>query len=277
MVEENEKHDVILLLKSGIGVGGISVAGYLLGFSYEKGYTSYFGIPVELIKLNLTTIFLSIIGLIWLLWWIYCIASFGYKILIAGRSGVIRRAIVRSVPFVLLYFYFLIIFANTSTWHSLKWISIATALMSIVNEFVLPLITQRGKGTYYQKLEAQEEDRKKENEPNIVLDVFVHKGNILTIRLLLNIMIILFFLYFSAYWIGEAKAQKQKYFLVTREPKNLVVLRIYGDKFVCAPFDSTTKVVEKTLYLLDTPKQDGIWLDWQQIGPLKPVSKNNKE
>ena len=82
--------------------------------------------------------------------------------------------------------------------------------MSIFNEFVLPLITQCGKGTYYQKLEAQEEDRKKENEPNIILDLFVHKGNILTIRRSLDIIIVLFFLYVSAHWIGEAKAQKQK-------------------------------------------------------------------
>ena len=105
MVEENEKYDVLLLLKSSIGVGAISVTGYLLGFSYERGYTSYFGIPVGLIKLNLTTIFLSIIGLIWLVWLIFCIANVGYNILISRRSDIIRRAIIRSAPSVLFYFY----------------------------------------------------------------------------------------------------------------------------------------------------------------------------
>jgi hypothetical protein len=79
---------------------------------------------------------------------------------------------------------------------------------------------------------------------------------------------------------GSATAERQKEFLVMRKPEHTVVLRIYGDKYICASFDSNTKIVEDTLYIIDATKENGLWLDWQKIGPLKPVSKaktNNRK
>lgn len=243
----------------------------MLGFSYEKGYADYFGIPVQLIRLNLLSIFLSIGGLIGLLWFVFLVSNLGYMVF-AGRSGVIRLAITRSAPLLLVYFGLLYIYRNTSTWQLLKWI-VFLPLTQLFFEFVWPLITQRGKGTYYEKLKAQQEARKRVTvkEPNTIWSVIVQKQNGLTMLQLFDVAVILFVLYGSAHMIGGAEAQRQKSFLIMREPKPLAVLRIYGDQFVCATFDPKVRTVDKTLYLLDAQKQDGFWLDWQQIGPLKPI------
>jgi hypothetical protein len=266
MVEENEKIDAKLWLKSSLGVAALSIVGYLLGFAYEKGYAEYFGIPVQLIKLNLVSIFIIIVALSSLLWFLLLITNAGYMIF-SERPGVIFRGIIRSAPSLLFCAAVFYIYGNTS-WHILKWLILWPAL-TFFGEFVWPLITQRGKGTYFQKLEAQEKLENHWQSKTFWGLVAQRRGGLITLRLILTAWI----LFLLAYWIGMAEAQRQKNFLVVKEPMPLVVLRIYGDKFVCAPFDSKARTVEKELYILDTLKQDGLWLDWQQVGPLKPVDK----
>lgn len=273
MNEVSEKNDANLWLKSGLGVGAISVGGYLLGFAYELGYASYFGIPVQLIKLNLISIFLSITGLFALLWFLFSIINVGYTFF-SQRQAVIFRGIVRSAPSIL--FFAAAFYVYKGTFSYLKWLIFLPALY-LFGEFVLPLITQRGKGTYYQKLGAQEETSKKFQEPKTIFDFIAQKKSGLNLSRLIRAIIIFVILYLFASWIGLVEAQRQKNFLVIREPKPLVVLRIYGDKFVCAPFDSKAGTVEKALYILDTPSPHGLWLDWQQVGPLKPVDKKMAE
>ena len=269
MSEENEKYDFTWWVKSGLGIGAISIGGYFLGFAYEKGYASYFGIPSSLIKLNLINIFLSIIALLGLLWSILWIINLG-SVIFSDRSNAIYRAIVRSAPFVLVSFCLLLLYINTPTWQSVKWSALAPLLYPFL-EFVWPLIEQRGKGTYCQKLEAQEIANRNRKIPKFIWSPIAQKVNALNVRRLFNIAIIFFILCILSYAIGDSEAERQKKFWIVREPQQLVVLRIYGDRFVCAPFDFKAGTVESTLYILDTPKQGGLWLEWQQVGPLKPV------
>jgi hypothetical protein len=270
MSEENDKYDFTSWMKSGLGIGAISIGGYFLGFAYEKGYASYFGIPLPLIKLDLINIFLSVIALIGLLWFILWITNLVYMIF-STWSNAIYRVIVRSAPSLLISFCLILLYINTPTWQSVKWI-VFVPLIVLFLGFVWPLIEQRGKGTYLQKLEAQEQANKNVKAPKL-FSLITQKANTLNRRLLVNIAIILFILYCLAYAVGESEAEKQKNFWIVREPQQLVVLRIYGDRFVCAPFDFKAGTVEKTLYVLDTPKQGGLWLEWQQVGPLKPVDR----
>jgi hypothetical protein len=270
MNEENDKYDFTSWMKSGLGIGAISIGGYFLGFAYEKGYASYFGIPLPLIKLDLINIFLSVIALIGLLWFILWITNLGYMIFSAW-SNVIYRSIVRSAPSLLVSLCLLLLYINTPTWQIVKWVAFVPLILLFLG-FVWPLIEQRGKGTYPQKLEAQEQANKNVKAPKL-FSLIAQKANTLNSRRLVNIAIILFVLYFLAYAVGESEAERQKKFWIVREPQQLVVLRIYGDRFVCAPFDFKAGTVEKTLYILDTPKQGGLWLEWQQVGPLKPADR----
>jgi hypothetical protein len=190
----------------------------------------------------------------------------------SGRTGVISRAILNSAPSILFFSAAFFIYVGTPSWHIYKW-TILWPVFSLFGRFVLPLITQRGKGTYYQKLEAKEQSEDRTQSKTLWGLITKGKGGAIVYILIFAI----WWLYSFANWIGQAEAQKQNYFFVIREPKPLVVLRIYGDRFVCAPFDLREGTVEKAFYILDAPQRDGLWLDWQLIGRLKPVYKQVSE
>ena len=119
MVDKSKKYDSLSLLKSGIGVGAITISGYLLSFSYEKGYTSYFKIPLELIKLDLVNIFSAILSLIGLIYFITWFLNSIYLIFSAS-SNIVQKAFLRTTPYMLYFLIFLAITINTKTWHSYK-------------------------------------------------------------------------------------------------------------------------------------------------------------
>ncbi len=265
MAEGNEKSDVVFWLKSSLGVAAFSIGGYLLGFAYEKGYADYFGIPVQLIKLNLISIFLSIFGLAAVMLALIGYVNAGY-IFFMEHKGVIFRAIIRSAPSLLLCFAIFYIYWNTPWFNTAKAI-IVWPICQLFIEFIIPLIWR--KGTYFQKLEAQEAKYLQMKPMDLYHYFVLNKHSVITLYLITAIAS----LYIFANWAGMAEARAQKGFFVTKEPKPFVVLRIYGDKFICAPFDSKARTVEKALYILDIPKQDGIWLDWREVGPLKLVDK----
>jgi hypothetical protein len=269
MSEENENNDFKLLVKSGLVVGAISIGGYWLGFVYEKGYADYFAIPIQLISLNLISIFISILGLTTVAIGLFVLANTGYTITLEIKGVIYRRIIGLTVP-VLFCAAALLIFGSDS-WNKLK-LFIPLLIYFLLDSFVFPIVGQRGKGTYSQKLEAAEATWRQER-PITLLGLAAQKISRISRRTTMWFVFSIFMLFMFASWIGTAEAQKQKSFWVTREPQPLVVLRIYGNKFICAPFDFKARTVEKTLYILDTPKQGGIWLDWQEVGPLKLVDK----
>lgn len=71
--------------------------------------------------------------------------------------------------------------------------------------------------------------------------------------------------------MGRAKAKRTQYFLVTNDPQPKVVLRIYGDRIICANFDINSKKVESVFTVLNVEDPTRT-LSLQKIGPLKADS-----
>jgi hypothetical protein len=276
MNEEITKKDLLALLKSGIGVGSITILGYVLAFLYEEGYTRYFKIPSELIKLDLINIFIFIFYLLSLIFTIYLIINTCYKY-VCTRQSIVQRAFLRLVPYLLFFLAIQLITINTKTWKFINWIVAIAFLITIFNEFVLPIITQRGKGSYYQKLQLVEERHNKSNfrEPNI-LDIMIPTKYISIYSKVLNVIFILGLFLMATNILGNANAERKEEFLVMRDSEHIAVLKIYGDKYICAPFDPNSKTFADSLYIFNFAKKDDLKLDWEKIGPLKPVTKQNK-
>jgi len=50
----------------------------------------------------------------------------------------------------------------------------------------------------------------------------------------------------------------------------MVVLRIYGDKMVCAPFDRSNGEVERSFVILKVAEDPDLVLHIDKVGPLNP-------
>jgi hypothetical protein len=75
------------------------------------------------------------------------------------------------------------------------------------------------------------------------------------------------FLLICTFSIGHYLATIKKSFLVPVGSPNAVVLEIYGDKLIVAPFNRSKKVVQQEYRIL-TPNSAGD-LRWENVGPLQ--------
>jgi len=89
---------------------------------------------------------------------------------------------------------------------------------------------------------------------------------------LVFIIILLFILISGAYIYGYRKAMGQKLFLIRETTPEQVVLRIYGDKLITAPFDKQNKEVRYGyFYITKMGDEPNILIKFDVVGPLSPV------
>lgn len=267
MSDSDAKSEIKSLLISGVGVAAVSVTGYILAFNYEMGYANFFGIPIRFIKLNLITIFIAVLGLISVFLFIMGCISIVYPFLPKKISSPIYRKLLGLSPFFLIYLGLFIIYGPTWWFYSSVKYTLILFTLLVFFDFVWPLLTQREKGTYFEKLEAQE-SLEHHNQPRTFIGFITSTPKGLRgLRLVFSLLLLLAF----AYCIGNSEAIRKKHFLVLKDRKNTVVLRIYDDKYICAPFNRETKQVDRSLIILESSGQNELILNWQKVGPLKLV------
>ena len=71
---------------------------------------------------------------------------------------------------------------------------------------------------------------------------------------------------------GDAAALKQEEFLVANTSPEMVVLRIYGDHLICAPFDRATKEAQRSYSVLNVADDPQLMVRLEKVGPLRPYS-----
>lgn len=75
---------------------------------------------------------------------------------------------------------------------------------------------------------------------------------------------------------GSSEAKYRKNFFVIGNSPETVVLRIYGDKLICAPFDRTDKIVEGNIVIRKMFGSSSLMLRSEEIGPLRLRKKSWK-
>jgi hypothetical protein len=68
--------------------------------------------------------------------------------------------------------------------------------------------------------------------------------------------------------MGNSEALHQESFLVPSSNTNAIVIRCYGDKFICVTIDPSTKRPTKTFFLLPMTSEQNVQFSLQRIGPL---------
>jgi hypothetical protein len=246
-------------ISEGIILALLSAGAYLFAFYYEKGYASAFKIPTSLININLTSVLVLGAIFIGVILAVLPYANFLLSITMGRTHPAIQRA---TIP-VILVFVFLAIqiyLFGFSSWKN--WIVIlAVFVFFLFLQFVLPLLTQRGK-TYAKKLEMQEDTDRQVVDTYALIQRKFGNESLLIILLFLGGML-------TASSAGMAEAIRQEEFLVTNTAPELVVLRIYGDNLICAPFDRKTGEIEQSFSVIKNTGETGLVLRLEKLGQLQ--------
>jgi hypothetical protein len=235
------------------------VFAYLIAFLYEAGFALVFQIPLQFITLSLTTIFIVAGALLFLglfLFWV------GHLILgvIAPADDPIRARMARYTPGILMFVAYRILFPEDV--QGTLYLLGAMAILALY-EFGTPLITQRGKGTYREKFEAQEKEDEIKRAKTLVhgfKEALGRKGQIIAVVLSIGLP-----MFYSA---GRSAALHQEEFLVVGSSPEMVVLRIYGDNLICAQLNRETRKVERKFVILKAGANSKLMLRLERVGPL---------
>lgn len=237
---------------------------YLLAFYYEKGFTQYFKIPTKFIQIGLIEVLiLTSIGLTIVILFVVLLANFNLLFLnfrFEEIHPMIRPRLLAILPGVMIFVIFFSLFGQARWQYWITWLLVAIGIAAIY--FVLPLFTQRKVSGYTNKLMAQEE--LDESNPGIytIIGRRYGWGFILLVCFVILSTII-------AQNAGLAEAVKQKDFLVLGTSPEMVVLRIYGDKMITAPFDRKTQEVQSRFVIKKVGEDDNLVISPEEIGPLK--------
>jgi hypothetical protein len=258
---DEEKVKSSTWLTEGILIAGFSALVYLYTFNYESGYLGAFGVPKDFVEINLNTIMIVAVALLSFFVSLGLIFQ-GLLIMMPKKYGPVGRSLISLSP---VFIFFLIqLIAYGLRWE--KWIfSLAILLFISFKEFVFPLISQREKKSYKEKLEAQEEKDVEVRSKSLLSSAieFIGRKYILAFGILLMMFLI-------SSTVGESEALRKTNFIVARISPEAVVLRIYGDKLICAPFYRETKETEKSFFILNKADISKISFRIEKIGPLYP-------
>jgi hypothetical protein len=256
----NEQQSVRSWITEGIMIAGITALAYLVSFLYEAGFCRAFNIPLEFISLSLRTILVAVGALFIIAISVFLVVNALLMIGVFDFSNPISVAISRIAIFSLVLIAYILVYAKQ--WRSWIWMVIPLLFVALL-DFIYPLISQPGKGSYRNKIESWEQ--KKVEEDNRSLGRLLHNrfGNTGT-----TIFLIIWFVLSTAYAAGKARAQQGEHFLVVEQSTELVVLRSYSDYLLTAPLNRATKEVESKFYLLKMSEMNKTPLTLEKVGPL---------
>ncbi|MCJ7457551.1 MAG: hypothetical protein MUP17_00990 [candidate division Zixibacteria bacterium] len=235
------------------------VAAYTIKYSYELGFARQFGIPEGFIDIDLTQI-LSLTVVTVMVFLIIALAASAYKIIFGKSKHIIFKKMLRlSIVFILL---FPLSILSLITGH----VSIILACFlffgtSVSVELVHPLLTQKQKVGYIAKLEASVSLWE-----YFKLSFSYYFGRWLSSVVFTAAGLTILLVY--SFVVGHLVALRSSEFIIVKSSPDMVVLRQYGDKLICAPLDRTNKKVERTLTILKVGEDLSLKLRVEEVGPL---------
>lgn len=246
--KEKEETGKIKWLTEGLTLAAIPVFAHIVAFIYEVGYCNVFGLPIELIQVDIhrVLIVLGAIGSIALI--LFNAAHFAYMTFSGGPPW-LRISIARLVPTFLILAFAALAFGFS---HWKEWmILIILFITQLFFEFVFPLITQRKTKGYVNKLGAQDDMEIANDMKTIPKELVKKEGG----RSMLQVLLVLICSFIVSHMAGRAEALRQTDFFVV-ESSDWTALRFYGDRIICVRVDPKQKSFGKEIRILQMDEGD---------------------
>lgn len=247
----------------------IPVAGYYLAYRYEQGYLSYFSVPVLLVEVGLTEV-LGVIGQLIIIF-LLILGYLDFRATLSKEGSPVARAIGRVLfPIIVLL---LIIYA-TSVKGTTLYLLLSILALIVLFEFVFPIFSQRKVKGYKTRLEKQE---LKEGAKNSLMNSLLSSYNKedYALKYTINLTMVLSLLYI--FFLGSFSAKHAVSFMVIKSSPELIVIRKYSNRLICAEFDRNMKTIKREFHILniDEIEKDKVIIVQENIGPLKVVKPEN--
>ncbi len=264
-------------LTAGLVSSFAAVMAYVLAFLFEFGYTTHFKILPELITVSLTGVFISLLTLALGLTPVVQIVQPLIRFWVEQDK---RRLLVRIysvLGFILClsiivtsvaYAFEGVLMPSLQVWLSLPIIFIeASVALCLYLIAVLVLLLRKDK----KRLKRKTNWSPGETIDDWMFWVSASKG-------LATVLILSILLMVSAFDIGKFYAANfSKEFLVVSRPREAVVLRVYGDNMILAPFDRSSKQTETEFFVLRLADTVDHPMRLENVGPLKPKPLETKQ
>jgi len=232
-----------------------------MAFLYEKGYCDTFGIPISFISIDLTNVFITVGILIGIIaFWILGLAIITS---LKPKSPTLKRVL--SPLFGPTWLFLLLLILFWGSWIYLIIFVIAYIVVALV--LVLSNLKEKEKT----KSEITQEV-KTQNEFNPRLEAFINSlvskiGKRSTVIIFITFFVS-FILVTLSFLVGTVNATKQTDFLIPSTNNSSIVLRIYGDNLVCAPFDRASKIMQREYFIIKLGESPTTSFKMENIGPL---------
>ena len=248
----------------------VPAAGYLVVYAHESGFLSAFNIPTAVASLNLVTVIqvsLALLGALAILFWFGNLVSMLWpegRRLTRNHVRILLEAGVAGIGVALVFL-----------WPQQRQLGVMLVCMGglfAFMDFVWPLVTQRGRRPYKEKLEAV--DRIDEKTKTLFDRMAASYGAGVLVLLLLVWALCGF-----AYYLGLYTAQHKAEYLVVKmaDGREAVVLREYHDRMICSAFDRKLLRLEGGFFVLDVTSESVLWLNREKVGPLHPQEPGTTE
>ncbi|MCK4626284.1 MAG: hypothetical protein KAV00_13280 [Phycisphaerae bacterium] len=246
-------------LSGALVISLLSAYAYLLGYMYELSTAEAFGIPREFVDVEIPNILLAGIAGVTALALVFSVIGILYESW-KKRDQPIHGRIVLTV-LTGIWFLLSLILCPSRLWTWL--LPLIIFVLYGCWPWLAPLSIERNTTGYIAKLKTYDESYGERDK--MVKDLVRSFGP----RPFLLIGLAAFILHFTML-LGYARALNKKEFLVPSTAPNMVVLRINGDRLICAPFDRSTKEVEKKFLILKVGENPNMILHLEKVGPLRP-------
>lgn len=246
-------------LSEGLLLASLSALSFATTFAYEAGYAAYFGIPYQLISVSLTTTIIAAASILVAIIPLYAISNFLWM-LTPKAEDTISSAIRRYIKMVIISLILILPFAI----HWQAWLAFFILILFLAfDEFVFPLITQKDKISYKEKLLAQDQIEQSAKIHLLWHVVDERVGTWLVDALIYSAIVLGF-----AFALGTQHAENKKEFYLFSDKENEAILAIYDNTIVSAIFDHSKKILLGSLHISKIDNTENLSIKKKEIGPL---------
>lgn len=243
----------------------LAALGYGITYLYEWGYCNVFRIPMGFIQISPANVLLAggaVLGVGVLITFVLGMAYFAPSQSWFKKLGPVWRRLTVSLPFLSIPLIYMIRWPLI--WPEALMLFIMTSYFPAIL-LLGPLFGPKNAKSYRERLQAQSEMMRTSTEARLIdiIERLVGKNTI-------PILVLIGMLLTTCYVAGRGDAMNQKDFLLPSTYPQSVVLRIYGDNLVCAPFEKDTKLVAPSFFIIHPDDDPKPVLTWTKVGPLRP-------